>query len=148
MVSEAVPPELPILTGIAEVGQQSELETTVESFVQRVRGLTDEQRRVVAGRRSQIDEALHEKALRAGAEALPPHADLYVRARAQVAAAHLPTQLEDGEPDSEWVEVSRLVQLSIDEGLVAIVGSGTLHPNHLRELIAPWPAELENLGGP
>ena len=143
MGSEAVPPEVPILTGIGARGEQNGPHAAVESFVQRVRSLTDEQRRVVAARRSRIDEALREKALRAGAEALPPHADLYVRARAQVAAAHLPTHLEDGEPDAEWVEVSRLVQLSIDEGLVAVVGSGTLHPNHLRELIAPWPAELE-----
>lgn len=114
----------------------------MESFVERARGLTDEQRRVVAGRRRRIDEASREKALRAAAEALPPHADLYVRARARIAAAHLPTQLEEGEPDAEWVEISRLVQLAVDEGLVAVVGSGTLHPNHLRELIAPWPAEL------
>ena len=115
--------------------------------MQRVQGLTDEERRVVAERRAGIDEASREKALRAGAEALPPHADLYVCARARVAAAHVPTRLVDGEPDRDWVEISRLVQLAIDEGLVAVVGSGTLHPNHLRELIAPWPAEVDGLGG-
>lgn len=110
--------------------------------MQRVRSLTDEERQVIAARRGWIDEAFREKALRAGAEALAPQAELYVRARAQVATAHLPTCLEGGDRDDDWVEVSRLVQLAIDEGLVAIVGSGTLHPNHLRELIAPWPAEL------
>jgi hypothetical protein len=142
MGSEAVPLEVPILTGIAETGQQNGLHAAVESFVQRVRGLTDEERRTVADRRSGIDEALREKALRAGAEAIARHPDLYAHARAQVAGAHLPAALEDGSTDGEWVRVSRLVQLAIDEGLVAVVGSGTLHPNHLRELIAPWPAEL------
>lgn len=103
--------------------------------------MTDAERRVVAARRSLLDEAFHEKALRAAAEALPPHAATYARARAQVAGAHLPDCLQDESPDHEWVEVSRLVQLAVDEGLVAVVGSGTLHPNHLRELIAPWPAD-------
>jgi hypothetical protein len=114
----------------------------VDSFVQRVRGLTDEERRIVAERRGGLDEGRREKALRAGAEALPPHAEVYVRARAEVASAHLPTALEDGGSDADWTSVSRLVQLAVDEGLVGIVGSGTLHPNHLRELFAPWPAEL------
>lgn len=136
-----MPPEAPILPRIVESGQQDPLIAAVESFVERVRNLTDEQRRVVAERRRKIDEAFHEKALRAGAEALPPHAETYVRARARVAAAHLPTTLEQGRADPEWAEISRLVQLAIDEGLVAVVGQGTLHPNHLRELIAPWPAD-------
>ena len=129
------------------MGQQNGPEAVVHAFVERVRGLTDEQRRTVAERRSRVDEALREKALRAGAEAITRHPDLYVHARAQVAAAHLPATLEHGATDADWVSISRLVQLSIDEGLVAVVGSGTLHPNHLRELIAPWPAELDALGG-
>lgn len=139
MGSEAVPPEAPILTPIVETGQPEGVSAAVESFVQRVRNLTDEERRVVAERRRGLDEAFREKALRAGAESLPPHADLYVRARAQVANAHLPRRLEEGKADAEWVEISRLVQLAVDEGLIAMVGQGTLHPNHLRELIAPWP---------
>lgn len=117
------------------------MDASVDEFVRRVQSLTDEERRVIAARRSQIDEAFHEKALRAGAEALPPHAETYIRARMKVAAAHLPARLEQGVRDPEWAEVSRLVQLAIDEGLVAVVGRGTLHPNHLRELIAPWPVD-------
>jgi hypothetical protein len=136
-----VPSELPILTRIRELGQQKALDSGVASFVERVRGLTDERRRVIADRRRGLDEAFREKALRAGAESLTPHADLYVRARAQVANAHLPDCLEEGAPNEEWAEISRLVQLAIDEGLLAFVGSGTLHPNHLRELIAPWPVD-------
>jgi len=139
MGSEAVPPEAPILTGIAEPGQYEPLEAAVESFVQRARNLTDEDRRIVAERRRGLDEVFREKALRAGAEAMPAQADLYVRARMRVAHAHLPACLEEGAPNEEWAEISRLVQLAIDEGLLAFVGSRTLHPNHLRELVAPWP---------
>lgn len=141
MGSEAAPPEAPILTGIAETGQYEPLEAAVESFVRRARSLTDEDRRIVAERRRSLDEAFREKALRAGAEAMPPHADLYVRARLRVAHAHLPECLEEGTPNEEWAEISRLVQLSVDEGLLAFVGQGTLHPNHLRELVAPWPVD-------
>lgn len=139
MGSEAAPPEAPILTGIAETGQHEPLEAAVESFVQRARNLTDEDRKLIAERRRGLDEVFREKALRAGAEAMPPHADLYVRARMQVARAHLPECLEEATPNEEWAEISRLVQLTIDEVLLAYVGSRTLHPNHLRELVAPWP---------
>jgi len=107
--------------------------------VQRVRALTDDDRKVVAERRRALDEAFRQKALRAGAESLPRHAALYVQARMQVAHAHLPTCLEESVRNDEWTEISRLVQLAIDEGLIAMVGQRTLHPNHLRELIAPWP---------
>lgn len=109
--------------------------------MERVRNLTDDERRIVADRRRRLDEVFREKALLAGAESLAAHADLYVRARAQVAKAHVPTCLDEGVPAPEWAEVSRLVQLAIDEGLLAFIGSGTLHPNHLRELIAPWPVD-------
>lgn len=109
--------------------------------MERVLSLTDDERRVVADRRRGLDEAFREKALGAGAESLAAHADLYVRARTQVAKAHVPACLEEGVPDPAWAEVSRLVQLAIDEALLAFVGSGTLHPNHLRELIAPWPVD-------
>lgn len=106
-----------------------------------MRSLTDEDRRVVAERRRGLDEAFREKAVRAGVESLAPHAAFYVWARAQVAGAHVPDSLEEATLEPEWSEISRLVQLAIDEALLAFVGQGTLHPNHLRELIAPWPVE-------
>ena len=114
----------------------------MDSFVRRMRNLTDEDRRVVAELRRGLDEVFREKAVRAAAEAIAHHPELYVSARAQVAAAHLPTTLEEREPNEEWSEISRLVQLAIDEALAGMVGSTTLHPNHLRELFAPWPPEL------
>lgn len=127
-----------ILAAIGETGQHEAHEAAVASFVERVRGLTDEQRRVVAERRRALDEAFREKAVRGGIEASARHPELWARARTQVAGAHVPDALEET-ADPEWAEISRLVQLAVDEGLLAFVGQGTLHPNHLRELIAPWP---------
>jgi hypothetical protein len=138
-VSEAVASGwLRILAHIGETGQHEAHRAAVASFVERVRGLTDEERRVVAERRRALDEAFREKAVRGGVEASARHPELWAHARMQVAGAHLPDALEEA-GDPELAEVSRLVQLAIDEGLLAFVGQGTLHPNHLRELIAPWP---------
>jgi hypothetical protein len=128
-----------ILTRIAATGRHEPHLAAVESFVERVLALTDEERKVVAERRRVLDEAFREKAVRAGLEAAAAHAELYVRARARIGGAHLPTTLEEGDRDSEWSDVARLVELAVDEGLLAFVGQATLHPNHLRELIAPWP---------
>lgn len=139
MGSEALPPEPHILTRLSETGQFEAMYAAVDAFVERVASLTDEDRRLVAERRRGLDEAFRERAIRAAAEAIPPHADIYARARARVAGAHLPACLEEGTPNLEWTEISRLVQLAVEEGLLAFVGQRTLHPNHLRELIAPWP---------
>jgi hypothetical protein len=139
-VSEAVASGwLRILAHIGETGQHEAHRAAVASFVERVRGLTDEERRVVAERRRALDEAFREKAVRAGVEASARHPELWAQARMQVAGAHVPDALEEGTAEPEWSEAARLVQLAIDEGLLAFVGQGTLHPNHLRELIAPWP---------
>ena len=128
-----------ILAHIGETGQHEAHRAAVASFVERVRALTDEERRVVAERRRELDEEFRDKAVRGGIEASARHPELWAQARMQVAGAHLPDALEEVSADDEWTEVSRLVQLAIDEGLLAFVGQGTLHPNHLRELIAPWP---------
>jgi hypothetical protein len=140
MSRRPVPPRwIPILADIGETGQHEAHRAAVASFVERVRSLTDEDRRVVAERRRRLDEAFREKAVRGGIEASARHPELWAQARMQVAGAHLPEELEEGDFDAEWSEVSRLVQLAIDEGLLAFVGQHTLHPNHLRELISPWP---------
>jgi hypothetical protein len=114
----------------------------VEQFVARASALTDEQREAIAARRRALDEAEHVAALRSGAEALYGWAEVYADARRRLAAAHVPDALErDDLTDEErrhWSEVARLVQLSIDEMLVALAGSEVLHPNTLRDLSAPW----------
>lgn len=122
----------------------------VEQFVARASALTDEQREAVAARRSALDEAEHAAALRSGAEALHGWAALYSAARRTLAAAHVPDALErDDLTDDErrhWNEVARLVQLSIDEMLVAVVGNEVLHPNDLRDLSAPWGHRTDGAG--
>jgi hypothetical protein len=100
-----------------------------------VLGLTDSGRRAVAAGRAKVDERFHERALRSVAGILPAHAEEYAQARMRVAAAHVP---EQDRLDAEWSEISRLVQLAIDEGLVAMVCRVRLHPNYLRELLRPW----------
>lgn len=116
----------------------------LDQFLTRALALTDEQREAVAERRGAMNESLHEAALRSAAEALVEHSDLYAEARRRLAVAHIPDALEREDLSTaeqrRWDEVSRLVQLSIDEMLVALVGSEVLHPNHLRELTAPWSA--------
>jgi hypothetical protein len=107
----------------------------VEEFLARVRALTDEERLAVAAERRAVDESFHEKAVTAGLEALADRGDAYVRARRAVAGAHVPERIEQDQG-----EVARLVQLAIDDALLAMVGRDLLHPNHLRELYRPWRA--------
>ena len=136
---------MPILTRIDSAGQapsvgvESDLPPSVDAFVARVRSLTDDDRIAIANARGAVDEAFHERALRAGAEALASRAEDYVRARRVLARVHVPEALETSgvlasEERARWNEVARLVQLAIDDGLIAILGSHELHPNHLREL--------------
>lgn len=102
----------------------------MEEFVARARQLTDEERVAVAEARKAVDETFHAKAVIAGLEALAGRGDVYVHARRVVAGVHLSEQIED--------EVARLVQLAIDDALLAMIGRDVLHPNHLRELYRPW----------
>lgn len=113
----------------------------VEAFLSRVAGLTDDERAAVAAARASVDEAFHEKALAAAADALVGRGEEYALARRQVSGAHLPERLAAGPPDRDrWTEISRLVQLAIDEALAGLLVSDLLHPNNLRELHRPWRA--------
>jgi hypothetical protein len=84
-----------------------------------------------------VDEAFHEAALRAAAESLVGRAEAYMRARSQLAGAHVPACLESssrGVERARWQDVARLVQLALDDALLAVATSDELHPNHAREL--------------
>jgi len=122
------------------VGVESDLPPSVDAFVARVRSLTDDERIAIANARGAVDEAFHARALLAGAEELVKRGGAYVGARWALADAHLPEAMLDiaddapGDDVARWNEVARLVQLAIDEALVAILTSDSLHPNHLREL--------------
>lgn len=88
-----------------------------------------------------MDETFHDGALRSAAEALVGRSEVYATARRAVATAHMPDALATaaaGEDAERWTDVARLVQLAIDEALVALVATDALHPNHLRELYRPW----------
>jgi len=107
----------------ASFGPSHEL---VAAFVERMRLLTDDERRLVAGARRQVSEGYHESALRAAAELLVGRGDAYARARSEVAAVHVSDGVDD--------ETARLVQLAVDDALAALVTADLLHPNHVREL--------------
>lgn len=112
----------------------------MDSFAARVWALTDEDRVAVAKARESVDEAFHERALRAGLEALAGRGDEYLAARRALAGAHLPARLDRARDDMQsdelahWNDVARLVQQALDDALIAILTSASLHPNHLREL--------------
>jgi hypothetical protein len=108
----------------------------VEAFVERARGLSDDELRAVADARDRVDEAFHAAALRAASEALRGRGHDYVRARNRLSAAHVPAAAGDavGEDRAEWQRVSRLAQLAIDDALLALVTSDVIHPKHVREL--------------
>lgn len=96
----------------------------------------------MAEARRAVDEAFHETALFAAAEALEGREDAYVRARRELARAHVPEVLADAARDerARWQDVARLAQLAIDDALLAIVTSDRVHPNHLRELYRSFKA--------
>ena len=103
--------------------------------------MTDEDRVAVARARRNIDERFHEKAVVAGLEIISSRGDEYLGARIALSDAHLPDVLaNDGESRLEadelayWNEVARGAQQAIDDALVAVLASDSLHPNHLREL--------------
>src|SRR5688500_1721133 len=117
---------LRILAHIAETGQHEAHRAAVDQFVERVLAVTDDDRRVVAARRRGLDEAFREKAVRAGAESLARHPELYVQARMRVAGAHPPACLEEGELGAEGSGISRLVPPAGHAGLPALGRPGTL----------------------
>ena len=92
----------------------------------------------VAAARRAVDETFHERALQAASELLVGRGELYAEARRALARAHVPAALEgealsEGER-AELDDVARAVQLAIDDGLLAVLTSDRLHPNHAREL--------------
>lgn len=98
----------------------------VAAFVERMRALTDDERRRIAAARRQVSEGYHEGSLRAASELLAGRGDAYVRARFEVAAVHVSDGVDD--------ETARLVALAVDDALLALVTADLLHPNHVREL--------------
>lgn len=128
---------------IEDAGQHARVEpdtassSPLDEFVTRVLALTDDERRTVAEARRSVDEAFHERALVAATELLVGRGETYAQARRVLATAHVPMALsEHGDHDerAELADLARHVQLAIDDGLLAVLTSDLLHPNHAREL--------------
>jgi hypothetical protein len=119
----------------------------VQGFVERVLELSDDQRLAVAEARRAVNEAFHETAVSAAVEALAGRGEAYTRARRALARAHVPECLDgsagDGGDRAAWQDVARLVQLAIDDALLAVLTSDALHPSHLRELYRSFKAAAE-----
>jgi hypothetical protein len=117
----------------------------VQGFLDRALALTDDQRLAVADARRAVDEAFHETALLAAAEALAGRGETYAHARRELARAHVPERLDGAADDdrARWQDVARLAQLAIDDALLAILTNDQLHPDHLRELYRSFKAAAE-----
>jgi hypothetical protein len=124
--------------------------TGVETFLEQVRSLRDEDRRALAEARRAGSEVVRGGAWKAAAEMLPERAGAYVSAWATIGASFVPERLEElllegADPGviAEWQDVARLARIAIDEALVALLLSDTILPPHTRELYEPWRRMLE-----
>ena len=126
----------------------------VDGLVERARALTDEQRLRLAEFRGAVDEAFHVAAWRAATEMLPMRADLYASAWQRIGPAFVPERLGDlvqmgqrADPTElrKWQDVARLVRLSIDDELLAVLTSDSIPPPHLRQLHMAWRKMLEEV---
>lgn len=133
------------------MGDDSTLPGSVEALIERARDLTDEERRILAEARADMNETFRVGAWRAAVDAMRGRADLYVDAWARIGSAHVPDRLEelvnlgprvDAGEVATWQDVARLGRLAIDEALLALLTADTIPPPNLRELLAPWKAML------
>lgn len=140
---------------VTEAAAGADTLAPLEQFIEQVLALRDEQRLAAAAARKAVDEAHHERALRAAADLLVRRSEAYADARRRLVGAHLPERLSDegapaldGAEAAQWHEVARLVQQAIDDGIVALLLSDVLHPNYLRELYRPWRGVLADEPAP
>jgi hypothetical protein len=125
--------------------------TLVETFIEQARSLDDHDRWALAEARGAVDEAFHVGAWRAANEMVVHRAEAYVEARIHIGAAFIPDRLEELLPEgskadpaevAEWQEVARLTRIGMDDALLALLGTDSITPLHVRELYRPWKAML------
>jgi hypothetical protein len=123
----------------------------VDSFVERARALTDEDRRALARARRAVDETFHAGAWRSASEMVADRASAYVEAWIRIGAAFIPQRLQelsDRGPNAdpaevaELEEVARLARAAIDDALLSLLTIDTIPPPDIRELYGPWQAML------
>lgn len=123
---------------------------SIETFIERARGLTDDDRLRLADARADSDETFRSGAWKAATEILAQHGRSYHDAWIEIGAAFLPEQLEklmqigtDRAEISRWQEVARLARMAMDDALLALTAADTLRPPDLRELYRPWKTMLD-----
>ncbi len=126
--------------------------TSIESLINRARGLSDEDRRCLAEARAALDETFHAGAWNAANEIAAQRSRDYRYAWVRIGAAFIPDRLDElvrtGTADDQaevarWQDVARWARLAIDDALLALAAADLLRPPDLRELYGPWKAMLE-----
>jgi hypothetical protein len=124
--------------------------TSIETFVERARRLTDDDRRRLADARAAIDETFHAGAWKAATEILAQQGRSCHDAWIRIGPAFVPDRLEklvqvgsDQTEIARWQEVARLARLGMDDALLALSAPDIIRPPDLRELYRPWKAMLE-----
>ena len=124
--------------------------TSIETFIDRARRLTDEDRQRLADARATSDETFRAGAWKAATEILAQHGRSYHDAWVRIGPAFVPECLDklvqDGTDHTEiarWQEVARLARMGMDDALLALTAADIIRPPDLRELYRPWKAMLE-----
>jgi hypothetical protein len=123
---------------------------SIETFIERARRLTDEDRQRLAEERAASDETFRAGAWKAATEILAQHGRSYHDVWISIGAAFIPDRLEklvqvgaDHAEITRWQEVARLARMGMDDALLALTAADILRPPDLRELYRPWLAMLE-----
>lgn len=124
----------------------------VESLVERVRTLQDEDRVALAEARAALDETFHAGAWKAANEVVAERARDYMEPLVRMGSGFVPQRLEElvrmgAEADPlevmRWQGVARLARAAMEDALLALVAADRLRPPDLRELYGPWRAMLD-----
>lgn len=125
---------------------------SMETFIERARRLSDDDRVRLAEARAAIDETFHAAAWKAANEIVTQHARDYRHAWVRIGAAFVPDRLEElvqtgtaaeRAEISRWHEVARLGRAAMEDALLALAAADLLRPPDLRELYGPWKAMLD-----
>ena len=123
---------------------------SIETFIDRARRLTDEDRQRLADARAASDETFRAGAWKAATEILAQHGRSYHDAWVRIGPVFVPDRLDnlvqDGTDHAEitrWQQIARLARMGMDDALLALTAADIIRPPDLRELYRPWKAMLE-----